>query len=292
MNVYITYEELKEYLQGIEGAGQLTKDDKLLKQFCIKSSRLFDTFTDKKFYPRLETRNYDHPPDPCKLWLDEHLLAVTTLTTNNGGVTVDSSDYLLMKGEHYEFTPYNRIRLKSTGTTTRFTYTNEKFQANQIIGTWGYHDDWSNAFEDSQDSVQDGGGINASVTTVTVSGVDGTGRLGLTPRFKVQQLIKIDSEYLWITAKDVENNTLDVIRGVNGTTAATHANLATIEIFRPMPHLVNTMEVLASHQYRRRNSVGGADDRAIASSTGLLLLPSRLPAEVQDMLMKYRSVSV
>mgnify|MGYP001605011279 FL=1 len=167
MNVYVTYEELKEYLTS--KPGEAIKDDQLLKQFVIKTSRLFDEYCERKFYPRIETRYFDHPTDGLiedawpldsnlitaqvarvrtdELWLDDDLLALTTLTTNNGATTITSSDYLLLNGQKYAPTPYNVIRLQPNGTTTAFKYTNTPYKANALTGVWGFHNDYSNAWE-------------------------------------------------------------------------------------------------------------------------------------------------
>jgi hypothetical protein len=47
------------------------------------------------------------------------------------------------------------------------------------------------------------------------------------------------------------------------------------------------MEVLATYIYRRRESVGSSDDQG-ASANGVLVMPSKLPKDVTDILDIYK----
>jgi hypothetical protein len=174
------------------------KDDNLFRQFTIESSRLFDVFCHRKFYPRTATLNFDYQ-DPFWLRLNDDLLAITTLTTSNdggSGSAITSSQYMLMNGENHNRTPYNAVAIDQS-TTANFDFFTTPHKSHHIFCTWGFHDDWSNAWTDSNDTVQDGAGINASVTTVTVSATGGSDIYNVANRFQEQQLLKIESEYLY-----------------------------------------------------------------------------------------------
>ena len=99
----------------------------------------------------------------------------------------------------------------------------------------------------------------------------------------VQQLLKIESEYVFVTGKNINTNALTIIRGVNGTTAAAHVQNTPIYIYQPMPEIVGAMEVLATYVYRRRESIGSTGDRGTAAN-GVLVMPSKLPQDVTDIL--------
>ena len=284
MNVYITIEQLKTYL-AIDDTG----DDNLLKQFCVKASRLFDGYCHRRFYPTVATYNFDYQ-DPFTLVLDEDLLAVTTLTTSNdsgSGSAITSAQYNLTRGGGHNRSPYTTIEIDQS-TTANFSFYTTPRKSQQVIGTWGFHDDWSNAWIDSGDTVQDGSGINSSVTAVTVANPNGADVNGITPRLTPQQLIKVNSEYMHVVK--ISGAALTVKRGVNGSTAASHSNGDTISVYQPMWDVVAAMEVLASYQYRRRTGVGTDADRPLATSDGVLILPSRLPDEVKSLLKRYRRV--
>lgn len=297
MNVYATIDELKLYLSLDPLAD--TKDDGLLLKFAIQASRMFDTFATngimpkRRFYPTLATKDFDHPSDhPAVLRLYDDLLAVTTLTTKNGATTISSSDYNLKTANGtYNQTPYRQVKLRIDGTTTAFEFDGTPDAANQIIGFWGYHADWANAWEDSGDTVQDNP-LSSSGTTLLVTDVDGDDINGIPNRFKLQQLLQIQDEILWITDTNITDNTLTVRRGMNGTTAASHVQNTTISVFKPMDDVVEAMQTLTAHLYRRRDDIGTSAERPVTGAQGQILLPSTLPEEVKKILRPHRKESL
>ena len=281
---YVNYEDLKTYIGTSE-----TGDDTLLKTLCTRASGIWEMATRQRyFYPRSEERLYDHPADTSVLELDDDLLEVTTFTTANGDTDIDSGDYFLMCGESYNLTPYNRIVMKTSGDQTNLLYSGTTQQANSLTGIWGYHEDWDNAWWDSGDTVQDSEGISDSVATLTVTDSDGTDMLGLTPRFKIDSLIKIDDEYMYVTARVAgETNTLTIIRGVNGTTAAAHDKDTVVYTYHVQDEINHWVMRLAAWLYRQKDS--SADmDRAIVTDYGGMLLPSKIPSDVAEAALMYR----
>lgn len=113
-----------------------------------------------------------------------------------------------------------------------------------ITGTWGYHDNWSNAWADTGDTVQNSTQISASGTTLTVSAAT---------NFEVYQLLKIESEYLFITSKS--GNNLTVERAVNGTTAAAHLTSTAIYKFVPIPSVAKELRRMVIRAYFLRNPI-------------------------------------
>jgi hypothetical protein len=68
-------------------------------------------------------------------------------------------------------------------------------------------------------TMNDSGGIDASITTMTVA--TGTGAY-----FKEGDIIKVESELMYVDS--ISTDTLTVVRGFGGTTAATHADSLTV----------------------------------------------------------------
>lgn len=305
--VYTPYETLKEYLS--IPAAQVS-DDKLLSAFTEQASRKFDAFCHgRHFYPIRQARSYDAPASPSPafggyynswnstfpnippitvdntlLELDDDLLEVATLTTNNGSTTI--SDYLLMTGSTYNFPPYDKIQLKSDGAITEFSFSGTPQSANTVTGTWGYHEQWGQAWQDSQDTVENNP-LSDSGTSITINDVDGANLFGFTPLFQYQQLLRIESEYVYVTGKNTTTNTLTVIRGVNGTTAAAHVQNTPIYIYQPMAEIVLAMLTLATYAYRRKDNVGRDSDRG-STALGIVQMPAKLPADVTDILDIYK----
>jgi hypothetical protein len=172
-------------------------DDLVLERMISAASRFIDNYTNRTFYPRVDTRYYDVPRGAYGefrrggesgmsrelLLLDDDLLSLTTLTNGDLSVILPAS-YVL---EDYNETPYWGIRLKymsnvywiwdSTGNTERVI---------SVLGEWGYHDNYAGAWF-ATDTLN--GGINASVTALTTTG----------SALLVQgQIIKIDSEIMQV----------------------------------------------------------------------------------------------
>ena len=295
MNVYATVDEIKLYLGGGLGELEESADDTLLMRFAMKASRMFDNFATngvmpmRRFYPTIAAKDFDHPDDTALLRLKDDLLECTTLTTENGDTTILPANYELQTSNgRYNQTPYSQIQLHPDGTITAFTYDGTPYTANAVTGPWGYHNDWANAWEDSGDSVQDAGGISASAVTITVNDADGVDINGLPTRFKIQQILKIEDEYLWLVDVNGTDDELTVRRGMNGSTAATHAKDMAIYVYRPMDDIIEAMELLSTYIYRRRESIGTEIDRPMVGDKGQLIMPRVLPDEVTRILRPYR----
>lgn len=295
MNVYATVDEIKLYLGGGLAELQESDDDTLLMRFAIKASRMFDNFATngvmpmRRFYPTIAAKDFDHPDDAALLSLRDDLLDCTTLTTENGDTTILAANYELQTSNgKYNQTPYSQIQLHPDETVTAFAYDGTPYAANAVTGLWGYHNDWANAWEDSGDSVQNAGGIDASEATIEVSDADGADINGLPTRFKIQQILKIEEEYLWLVDVNGTDDELTVRRGMNGSTAATHALDKPIYVYRPMDDVIEAMELLSTYIYRRKDSVGSEIDRPMIGDKGQLIMPRVLPSEVLRILWPYR----
>lgn len=293
IGVYATWEEIKDYCGILPGD---VVDDATLKRFSVAASRLFDSLTYRKFYPVQETRYYDHPggdvvgdepldsltvsiqeagPDTAVLWLYDDLLEIVTLTTKNGTITISAGDYLLLGGNRYGRTPYNKIRLQPNGTTTQFDYVNTPYKANVVTGLWGFHDDWANAWLDSGSTVQDNP-LSASGQAVAISAASGYDVFGITTQFRSQQLIRFGSaaggEYAGVVA--ASPTSLTVVRGVNGSTAAAQAQGTKIYIYQPMGDVNHVLKLWGDYLFKLRQSpfgIGGTQElgqREIASLLG------------------------
>lgn len=285
MNEYCSYEDLDEY-QALEVGDSSVDDVGLLRGFCTTASRLFDGSTRRVFYPRSEVRYYDHPSDDAsRLRVDDDLLEVTTFTTQNGEETVAAADYYLMCGTSYNLQPYDRLVMLSDGDTPVLLYSDRLQKANALTAIWGYHEAWASAWQSSNDALA--AQITAAATSLTVADVDGKDIYGLTPRFKVQQLIKIDDEYLYVTGKNAATDTLTVRRGVNGTTAAIHAIAATIYIYQPMEEIAHAVKRLAAWLYAQRNTPY-SEMMTTVEIGGTVIIPKSAPPDVALTAAMYR----
>lgn len=287
MNEYAVYENLDEY-QNLEAAeGGRSEEVRDLRNFCTAASRLWDGSTRRTFYPRSEIRYFDHPADASVLKVDDDLLEVVSFTTQNSGEAVSSDDYYLMCGRSYNLMPYDRLAMIPDGDMPVLLYSDRVQKANAVTGIWGYHEEWADAWQDSNDTVQDDPSLAAATTTLTVSDVDGKDIYGLSPRFKVQMLLKIEDEYAYVSGKNESAETLTLVRGVNGTTAAEHVAATAIYVYKPMEQIVHAVRRLAAWLYGQRNTPY-VEQLASVEIGGVIIIPKAAPVDVQALAAMYR----
>ena len=70
-----------------------------------------------------------------------------------------------------------------------------------VSGVWGWHDRWSAAWRDSRDQVSEHA-LSSGATQLGVADSEGADEDGGRPRFHVGHLLRIDDEYLRVTAVD------------------------------------------------------------------------------------------
>lgn len=237
MTNYCTLAECKAGMEGYNS----TDDNKLLGYIRQVSNRIDREFMKRPapvFAPYIETRNnfrlsgtrvnsYDGT-----FYFGEPLLALSAVTVGTQTPAV-GTDVQLYQGE---VAPWMTLQLTDRCCNSWYRYVECAGCASvpfvSIAGTWGYNVDWSNAWLDTTQTVTNVGGINASATSFTVTDVDGANANGISPAFSTGALIKIDSEYLEVTATDATTNTVTVKCGVNGSTAAAHALGAAVYAFQ------------------------------------------------------------
>lgn len=115
-----------------------------------------------------------------------------------------------------------------------------------ITGIWGYHENPNRVWVSSGDTVQDNP-LSASATTLNVTN-------GL--NFEIYQYIRIEDEYLFITARST--NALTVERGVLGTTAAEHAQSTAIDTLNMYPIAEQAARRLVVVQYLNPGEIRSA----------------------------------
>ena len=237
-------------------------------------SRWTDGYCNQHFYVLTSARRFDgdggqelHLPD---------LISVTSLKTDQDQdrvfeLTWTSSDYLLyplnVEPQQPWGRPYTRV-LVDTEAGTRQVFPAGRSTV-EIVGKWGFRE----VTEDSGVDINEGAAFAAGDTTLTVT--DGS-------KFAVGQTLVIESEQLYITA--IATNNLTVVRGVNGTTAASHADSTDISIFRYPGSVAEACLMQTSRLWQRRNV--GLEGGSIGGE-GLGLDP-----DVRHLLAPYRRLPV
>ena len=270
MYSYASADALKT-LSNITGTGSDAEYRRLLEAV----TRQLDSFSNRTFRTYLATY-YFTPESTRRILLDATqlglgLLSVTTLKTDRDGdrtyeTTWLTTDYDLMPFNALnESHPYWEIAITPDGAETFPRVA----RAVEIVGKWGFFEDLVRSASLMAE------GLDATETDIDVD--DGT-------NFEVLQTILVDTEQMYITA--IATNTLTVVRGVNGTTAATHLDNAVIDVYR-YPNEVQEATLMQASRLWTRRASGFSNDIGF-SDTGLMRPWVGMDLEVQEMLMEYR----
>lgn len=231
--------DLRSTYLSITGTG----DDTLILSLIRGVSADIARACGRQFVPRIETRYFDALRDTSgrgALMLDDDLLSVTTLT-NGDTSTISASSYVT---EPRNATSYHAIRL--LGSSNLFwTYVTDPENAISIAGTWGYDLSWTPGTKSEWVSTDTLGAAIATTTATTCT-------LTTSGSLKGGQLIKIDSELIYVSS--VSTTTATIVRGVNGSTAATHLISTAIYVWTLDASLEFLARECAAARYRLRNN--------------------------------------
>lgn len=285
MNVYAWLSDVKADL---DIAATTTTYDALLLLNLERASRMVDALTGWRFYPDLAARYYDvrrkdtERVDGGTLYLPDPLLSASSIAMSDDDgaaydVTMETTDYYLLRGGYYDKTPYSEIVLAENGDYD-YWYTGQRSVC--VTGVWGFRRDYSAAWENSGDTCALA--MNAAQTTITVADADGVSQWNVINRFQVGQLLRIDSEYVTITGRNTTTNVLTVVRGCNGTTAAVHSDGTRIDVWRPEPLAANMTRVQGVRWMKRAQQAFA--DVAAAYELGQLNYAQELDPDIRSML--------
>ncbi len=231
---YTTLTELREeYL-----STTTTTEDATLLALIRSTSREMDAVAHRRFYPRIQTRSFD-TPERDSLWLDDDLLELTTLL-NGDGQAFTAGQYRLYPLNE---TPKHEVRvLSSSSRRWEASSSGDPEGAISATGVWGYHRYYSDAW------LNTGATLSAAISSTTATALT----TDVQP-LRRGHLIRIDSEYMHVSQIA---NVVTVVRGVNGSTAATHSSGATVyRWYQPEIEMVCRMAAAAYYRLRT-NPVG------------------------------------
>lgn len=261
-------------------AGTLTTDDAFLDTLIDEASAWFFEHTrERAFVPYQDTRQFrqDALGEPAvnrfggyiapSLLVDEDLLAVQSIANGDSDGSVVNAYSLLPLNKY----PKERVELTSaSGSAWNF----ESYDsAVSITGFWGYHPDYSRAWESASSLT---GTLSTSDTAVPVASVSGYE----------------DGDYVLIGGSEIgrvtgtATGTLIVLRGQNGTTAGTHVAAETVKPYRFLSDVQNACDNLVKYYYHNRKSESTAQIVDIG-----VRLETKVPADVWDVVERYKKTA-
>jgi hypothetical protein len=214
-HTYASVDQFKNFLLSGGNTTYDTTDDAEMLRVLEGASRRIDGYCGRSrfgsgFGPRVASNTYDHNGGPF-LDFDDDFISVTTVTsapyTGQAGVTMTSgTDYLL---DPPTVSQKRRLIFPGLGSIS----IGSGYQVFVVAGTAGY--------DSETESVGAMATATSSATTLTLT--SGSAFPGAT--------LLIESEQVYVTAA-TGGTALTVVRGVNGTTAATHAASTTVSRYR------------------------------------------------------------
>jgi hypothetical protein len=301
MNSYAGLSELKTYWDFT--AGQADDLNDTLRDYLIRASRGIDRYTRKKFYPYKRTLWFDVPDDERTINVRDFFLEVLGLSSNagtagNGAIQVIPEDVQLLRcGENWNLTPYNTIEIEETSGSL-LNWSGSRKRAVKVELLMGFRSDYQLDDEPWLDSGTCLLADLSSSTSVIVAGAsNGANELGISPRFASEQIWRLGSgasqELVYVLNTGVGASPAQqtgVLRGVNGTTATSHASGTPIELWQPEPEIkINTMR-LARWYYEVRNNPTG--QRHFFPQMGGFELADTWPKDIRDALDRYVGVDI
>jgi hypothetical protein len=252
---YCTREDVKNALDIKETARSNSQVDRAIES----ASRSIEGLMHRKFYPQAGTRYFDWPnnqySDTWRLWLEENEL-ISVSAFSSGGTTIGSSDYYLEPNS--DGPPFTSVEI-DLSSSVAFSSGSTHQRSVSITGVFGYTAETTTAgaLAEALDDSETGVDItnSALIGTGDIIKVDNeymivTNRQALTTtgflfgsgetasmsdtsiaidtgtKVNIGEVITVDSERMLVI--DITGNNLNVVRGWDGTTLATHANLAVV----------------------------------------------------------------
>jgi len=212
MNLYGLLSDLKD-LDRLNLS--VTTHDDLLLAILEGVSREIDHECNRRFYTESRTVYLDGANNvhDLRLSLPEDCLSVSSLTvdrerdgTFDGETWTENSDFWLLPRDSF---PKVELMRHVSGDHLWPVWD----QSIQVTGIWGYGDG------------QSASPWSESGVTIEVSAADdGTGTVSAEGEIEVGQTIRLGDEQCYVTAASSDgSNTITMVRGVNGTTASSHA---------------------------------------------------------------------
>lgn len=277
----MTYATLAQLRKRNQVADADTGDDQRYREKLRVATAAIDDYCNRTFQPVQATYKFDFIEPNFLHFRYRDLLVLTSVADSVH--TLLANNMLLISSPDTNSGPY--YALEVIPTLDFFQWLNSKRQAISVVGVWGYHEDYANAWRTT--------GVNGTLadtttTTITFSAdpAAATDSWGDTPAIGAGDLIQIENE--WMPVMTISGTTGRVLRGQNGTTAAAHAAKA-ISVYKPMSQIVDACLTWAAYLVTRDD----ADDNSIKiTGAGDKIIPPGFPKRIFDLLNGFDNVRV
>lgn len=287
----VPYASLAQLKRELKETAAQDADDQFLMESLRHCSGRIRTTHGYSFLPSIATellsaiQAYQSPV--WELPMEHPLLEVQSVTDGNGN-TLTIWDKTPANRATSDFLPvppnsYPKLALRSLGTEHWRQVTGEwqGFAEILITGIWGWHSEYDNAYLWTGDTVQDDP-LTDTATQITVTATGGADALALSPRFSPGQLLLVEEEWMLVVSVDSATQ-ITVMRAMNGSSAASHAQDTPISYWMVEPSIVRALAKWTSYLYNRR----GAYKRVTFDGLSATEFPPDAPEEVQAILNEF-----
>jgi hypothetical protein len=201
------------------------------------------------------------------LWLPDELLNGTAVTWND--TLLSATDYHLYPTDEYAgwgliFSP-----------TASLPYSSDFNTGIEISGTWGWHLNGTQMYTTIENIT-----VTSSATSIEVADANA---------YETLQYVRCENELMQIVDRDVNTaptaDTITVLRGVNGHTAAAHTTAA-LQTYMPVRGIRHAATRMCAYLYQKRTDVGGSVQIGDAA-----FLLDALPITVKEMMNMRRKLT-
>ena len=272
LNGYSSLEDFKTY--GISNAVIDEADDAILEKIIGSASRYIDNQTGRTFYPRVETRYYN-AVSSRKMWLDDDLLEVISLTNGEGTAIVATSYNLLPLNEYPK---YAVNLIPSSNIYWQLDSSSNEEGVIDLEGIWGYHERY--ATDAWKEITTLTAGINDVVVAFLMVNTASINEMG-------GQLIRVDDEIMRVEGKAFTAVTVE--RGVNGSTAAAHLIAAPVYLWTYPDDITNCCWDIVNGIYKRRTGEN-ASSTSVLTSAGVIVTPRDITDYAAAIIATYKEI--
>lgn len=268
-NDLTTMSAVNEQIGNDTGSTTLFNERSTVQRYIRQASVAIERACKRSFVPYQATHSFDRNSTEMGrfvsrrlLQLDTDLLSITTLTNANTD-TISSSNYRLLPRNR---TVKTEIELTRDGGVI-WQFSNYD-SAVSVAGVWGFHPYYSDAWNSAVTTLNNGGDLTSTATSMTV-----------TDSSVLEELdyLEIDSEWLQVTNIDTSTHICTIRRGVNGTTASLHSDSTAIARYTPIDNIQLAATRYASWLYQNRGETG---ERIYAQ--GVAIIPDAAPPTVKE----------
>lgn len=282
---YATRDQIRDELRAAEGDNS---GDQYVDEYRLEATRRIDEILGYKGVPETATRHivltdqlFDHYAGA--LILPTPMLSVTSVTdTDDTALTVWNGERATFSAAQvlpypYGQTPIYKLERYESGSRSRWGSTPGIIT---IVGVWGFHRDYTNAWVDTGDTLQ--AEINETVEAITLSDPSGKDDQRYAPRLSAGNVIRVGSEVMIVTNTTDNSGKVQVLRGALGSTAASHSAAAAVSVWKADSNLERATRRLAAYMHKRRGQFNNLSIDALGGTT--VEFPADIPDEVKNIL--------